>query len=53
MLTKQQISNLNPLCQHPKFGQLLRDASEVWKQQDINPSAMFFGVHTENNIWPS
>lgn len=43
MLTEQQLQNLAPLCEVPRFGKILETAINVWKQ-DTNPDSEYFGV---------
>ena len=51
MLTTQQLLDLDPLCQHPKFGKLLKDAIEIWKVSDISPMPRHFGIDTKSNTY--
>lgn len=44
MLTEQQLKNLAPLCENPKFGKLLSDAIEIWKREDVLPLNNSFGL---------
>jgi hypothetical protein len=46
MLTQDQLDQLKPLTEHPKFGKLLSDAIEVWKRDDVTP------VYNYGGIWP-
>lgn len=45
MLTQSQLDKLNSLTQHPKFGKLLLDAIENWKQ--IKPGRLDYGISSK------
>ena len=49
MLTEKQISLLEPLLLHPKFGKILLDAIESWKQEDIFPGTKSCGIDWNSN----
>lgn len=44
MLTERQIFRLTPLLSHLKFGKILLDAIESWKQEDIFPGTKSCGI---------
>ena len=49
MLTQEQLEKLQPLMEHPRFGNLLKDAVKVWSQEDISPASGIFGISTRSN----
>lgn len=43
MLTEEQIKKLESLCQHVRYGKILQDAIETWKNSQ--PCQKIFGVY--------
>ena len=44
MLTQEQIDLLTPLMEHPKFGNLLKEAVKAWSQENVTPLQGTFGI---------
>lgn len=44
MLTEDQLIQLKFLTKHKKYGKLLTDAIEIWKQEKVKPTKKCFGV---------
>lgn len=44
MLTQEQRNELAPLMEHLKYGKMLKDAMDVWSQDDVVPVYEAFGV---------
>lgn len=44
MLTKEQLEQLKPLCDHPIYGKLLSDAIEIWKEENVSPAVGTYGI---------
>lgn len=47
MLTQEQIDKLQPLCQNERYGKILQDAIETWKNSQ--PCQKTFGVYVPND----
>lgn len=50
MLTEQQLKNLEPLCSTPKYGKILENAIEIWKQENVTPLTNWFGIDNINGL---
>lgn len=44
MLTENQLEQLKPLCNHPRYGKLLSDAIEIWKEKNVSPALHTYGI---------
>ena len=50
MLTQDQLIQLQPFTQHPRYGKLLSDAIEIWKQENVKPVWGGFGIRTDETF---
>jgi hypothetical protein len=51
MLTQDQINQLDPLMDHPRYGNLLKDAVQIWKQENVTPSYAASGLLRKDDCW--
>jgi hypothetical protein len=51
MLTQDQLTQLEPLTKHQKFGKLLSDAIEIWKREDVTPVCGKLGISKKYSLF--
>lgn len=50
MLTDIQIEKLLPLTKHERYGKILEDAINNWKNEDVDPKQGVWGVYIFNQF---